>query len=195
MRMTQNQYLSSKSAFVVPMLETKRLLLRAQTLYDFPAHAEIWADPRTRIYFEHTPFNEEDCWLRYVRSAGQWALLGYGFWAVQHKERNKYIGSVGLLNAKRTINLPIRNLPEAAWVIAPDFCRQGLGNEALRTALEWADRTTQGNSWCMIDPPNVPSKALAGSVGYRPHSTVEYKGRPMEIFLRQTGSATIHETT
>ena len=166
-------------------METGRLVLRAAVLDDFPAHAAMWADSRTRTHFQHTPFSEEECWVRFLRSAGQWVMLGYGSWAVQHKESKKYIGSVGLINVRRTMNLAMKDSPEAGWVIAPDFHRQGFGREALSAALAWADRTLHCDTWCMIDPPNVPSKMLADSVGYRSHSTVEYKDHPMEVFFRE----------
>jgi RimJ/RimL family protein N-acetyltransferase len=90
------------------------------------------------------------------------------------------------------MDLPMKDSPEVGWVIAPDFHRQGFGREALCAALAWSDRTLQCDSWCMIDPSNVPSKMLAGSVGFRSHSTVEYQAHPMEVFVRECPTLTTH---
>ena len=48
----------------VPVLQTEHLTLREYRLADFPAHAAIWAHPRTTRDFSGYVFDEENCWLR-----------------------------------------------------------------------------------------------------------------------------------
>ena len=168
----------------VPALQTERLILREYRLEDFPQHSTIWADPRTRRHFS-SPFNEEDVWMRFLRNFGQWALFGYGFWAVEDKASTRYIGAVGFFQAKRPMNLPYRDAPEAGWVIAPDFSGKRVASEAVAAALAWADRhIAAAETWCMIAPENINSQKIARTTGYRPALAVNYKGEAMLTFRR-----------
>ena len=175
---------------MIPVLETRRLFLREYRLQDFPGHAAIWAHPRTTRDFGTYVYDEETCWLRFMRNWGQWAMFGYGLWALEHKDSGRYIGAVGLLQAKRDIGVPYRDAPEAAWVIAPDLHGQGLASEALQTALAWVDANIPApQTWCMINPENLISRKVAARFGYSPAQDGEYKGKPMLTFLRPRGQA------
>src|SRR5476649_1192590 len=137
----------------VPVLETPRLTLREYRLGDFPAHAAIWAHPRTtRDFGLGYVFEEEMCWLRFMRNWGQWDMFGYGLWALEHKQSGRYAGAVGFLQARRAITVPYRDAPEGAWLVAPDLHGQGLACEALTAAFGWADAHVEApQSWCMIN--------------------------------------------
>jgi RimJ/RimL family protein N-acetyltransferase len=170
---------------MIPQLETPRLILRAPVLADFPAHAAIWADPQSTRYFEGYIFSEEDIWLRFQRNMGNWMMFGFGFWAVEDKASGRYIGALGFFHAKREIDVPFADLPEAGWVIAPDSHGQGLANEAMAAAVAWADvHIDAPQSWCMINAANVASQKVAARAGYRPAQDGTYHGKPMLTFLR-----------
>jgi RimJ/RimL family protein N-acetyltransferase len=64
-------------------IDTDRLALRAPTLDDFAAMFEMRRDPDVVRYIGGTTASEEECWARLLRSAGHWALLGYGTWSVR----------------------------------------------------------------------------------------------------------------
>ena len=169
----------------IPALESERLLLRGARLQDFPEHAAMWSDPRTRAYFQNYPYSEEDTWMRFQRNFGQWHLFGYGWWVVEDKASRRYAGSIGFFQAKRAIDVPYGDQPEAGWVIAPDFHRRGYAREALGTALAWADAHIEAqNSWCMINPENLPSRKVAEAAGYHQAQAADYKGAPVMTFLR-----------
>lgn len=173
---------------MTPRLETPRLILRGYTLEDFPAHAELWADVRTTAFFGGYAFDEENCWLRFLRNWGQWALYGYGYWGVEDKASGRYIGNVGLFNAKRDVAVPYRDLPEAGWALHPDFHGQGLITEALAAVFAWADANMEAQqSWAMINPGNVISQKVAARFGYVRAQDSEYKGKPVWTYLRPRG--------
>src|SRR5882762_5918769 len=140
---------------MIPVLETERLILREYRLSDFSAHAAIWAHPRTTRDFDGYGYDEELCWLRFQRNFGQWNLFGYGYWGVEERENGRYIGTVGFSSHRRSIDIPYRDFPEAAWVIAPDHHGLGFASEALAAALDWADTHIEApETWCMINPGN-----------------------------------------
>jgi RimJ/RimL family protein N-acetyltransferase len=175
---------------LIPILETERLILRDYRLEDFPSHAAIWADPRTTRDFRDAfkAFDEELCWLRFLRSFGQWQLFGYGWWGLEEKTSGHYIGSVGFFHAKRAMDIPYRDLPEAGWLIAPDLHGKGLATEAMRAALAWADANIPApESWCMIGPKNIPSQKVADRFGYRRAADAQYNGEDVLTYLRPRG--------
>jgi RimJ/RimL family protein N-acetyltransferase len=172
---------------MIPVLETDRLILREYRLEDFPFHAAMWADPRTTRDFHNAAeaFDEELCWLRFLRSFGQWQLFGYGWWGLEEKTSGRYIGSVGFFHAKRAIEIPCRDAPEAGWVLVPDLHGRGLATEAVRAALAWADANIAApESWCMIGPKNTPSQKIAERFGYRRSGDAHYKGDEVLTYLR-----------
>jgi RimJ/RimL family protein N-acetyltransferase len=172
---------------MAPVLETERLILREYRLEDFPFYAAIRADPRTTRYFRevYKAFDEELCWIRFLRHFGQWQLFGYGNWGLEEKDSGRYIGSVGFFHAKRDIDVPYRQAPEAGWVISPDLHGRGLASEALRAAMAWADANIAApQSWCMIAPQNIASQKIAERIGYSRVANAHYKGEEVLTYLR-----------
>ncbi len=168
-----------------PLLETGRLILRQYRLSDFAAHAAIWAHPRTTRDFDGYSHDEEMCWLRFQRNFGQWALAGHGWWALEEKDSGSYIGSVGFFEARRALDVPYRDLPEAGWVIAPDRHGQGLVSEALTAAFAWGDAQLEApQTWCMIAPQNIISQKVAQRFGYRRAQDCRYKEKSVFTYLR-----------
>ncbi len=167
------------------ILETPRLRLRPHRLDDFPALAAIWADPIVVRHFGGKPFSQEDVWTRLLRYTGHWALLNYGYWAVEEKSTNLFIGDIGFADYHRDIHPPL-DCPEIGWVLASQSHGKGYATEAVRAALAWAD-TTRGwpQTCCIIHPDNTPSIRVAEKCGYRKTLRTEYKSQPSILFTRQ----------
>lgn len=173
---------------MIPRLETPRLILREYRASDFPEHATLWAHPRTTRDFGGYNYTEEDCWLRFLRNWGQWAAFGHGLWGVEHKDTGRYIGCVGFMNAKREIDVPYRDLPEAAWAIAPDLHGQGVATEAMTAAFAWADANIASpQSWAMINPQNDISQKVAARFGFTRAQDSAYKDMPIWTYRRSRG--------
>ena len=60
------------------ILETKRLMLRGHVAADFGASLDMWRDVDVVRHLGRQPLSDEEVWLRLLRYAGNWALLGYG---------------------------------------------------------------------------------------------------------------------
>src|SRR5271170_7727936 len=143
---------------MVPILETERLTLRGHRLDDFSACAAMWADPVVTRHFGAKSLTEEESWTRFLRYAGHWSLLGFGYWVVEEKATGKFIGEIGFADYKRSIESSLKHLPEIGWVLASESHGKGYATEAVRAALVWGDRHfAASRTSCIINPENLPS--------------------------------------
>ena len=145
----------------------------------------MWGDAAVTRYIGGRPFTREEVWARLLRYVGHWALLGYGFWAVEEKATGSFVGEVGFADFKREIEPTIGDTPEAGWVLDPRMHGKGYATEALRAALTWADgRFESGRTVCIIHPENAVSLRVAAKCGYREFCRTTYKGQPAVLFGR-----------
>lgn len=116
----------------IPELRTPRLTLRAFRPGDLPAYAQLLAD-RAIAAFDGVgqPRDEAESWEAMARALGQWALRGYGLFAVEHA--GALIGHAGMLDPA-----PAAPHPELACAIAPAAREQGIATEAADAVRAWA---------------------------------------------------------
>ncbi|BCG92897.1 GNAT family N-acetyltransferase [Mesorhizobium sp. 131-2-1] len=152
----------------VPVIETERTILRAHRLDDFDAYVAMWADPAVTRFIGGKPRTREESWMRFLRHAGLWSLLGYGFWAIEEKASGRFVGEAGFHDLKRDIEPSIEGVPEAGWALAPEAHGRGLASEVVQRALAWGDVTfSPARTVCIIDPENTASLNVAAKCGYR----------------------------
>ena len=169
----------------IPSIETPRLILRGHTLEDFPSYAAMWADPIVTRFLGGVPHSEEDAWARYMRIAGHWALLGFGFWCIVEKSSGLRVGEAGILDVKRNIEPPFHGTPEIGWALLPSVHGKGYATEAVRAILSWGEeRFGKVRMVCIIDPGNAASLRMAERCGFRETVRTTYKGDPTIILER-----------
>jgi RimJ/RimL family protein N-acetyltransferase len=169
----------------IPVIETQRLILRGQTKEDFPAFAAMWADPVVTRFIGGAPLSEEDAWSKFMRIAGHWALLGFGFWGIFEKASGKRIGEAGILDVKREIVPSFHGVPEIGWGLLPEVHGKGYATEAVQAILGWAEnRFGKVRMVCIIDPDNAPSLRVAARCGFKECARTTYKGDPTLILER-----------
>ena len=175
-------------------IETERLILRAHRVEDFEDMHAMWSDPIVTQYIGGKPFSREDVWARLLRYAGNWAMLGYGYWAICERASGNFIGEAGFHNLHREIVPSFGDRPELGFALVPGAHGKGLATEAAQAALDWGDRTWDGGETvCMIAPENVPSGRIAYRLGYREMAATQYKGAPVVLWARRgTNSAPEH---
>ncbi|SFK09401.1 Protein N-acetyltransferase, RimJ/RimL family [Mesorhizobium albiziae] len=180
--------MNSASSAAVPVVETERTILRGHRLDDFEMHAAMWRDPAVTRYIGGKPFTREEAWGRYLRYAGLWAVLGYGFWAIEEKATGKLIGGAGFHDLKRDIVPSLEGIPEAGWGLASSAHGKGLATEVVRAMHVWGDGFfAGGKTVCIIDPQNSASLRVAEKCGYREVMKTTYRGDPTILFERQAG--------
>jgi RimJ/RimL family protein N-acetyltransferase len=177
--------LESADIVQAPVLHTERLTLRSFRLDDFVHSAAMWADPVVTRYIGGVPSNEQQSWTRVLRYVGHWALLGFGYWAVEETANGAFLGEVGFADFRRVIEPPIRDTPELGWVVESRFHGQGFATEAVRAAVAWGDaHLRKKRTVCIIDPENVASSRVAQKCGFRELVRTTYLGEPTIMYER-----------
>jgi RimJ/RimL family protein N-acetyltransferase len=120
------------TTFEIPTLRTERLVLRAFRATDIDAWAAMEANPEVRRYRGNNPRTRNEAWAAMEIILGQWALRGYGVFALGRVHDGAFIGSCGVLHPA--------DWPEAelAYALAQEFWGQGLAAEAVAAARDWA---------------------------------------------------------
>jgi len=169
----------------VPTVETARLRLRGHRIEDFGDCAAMWADPTVTRHIGGRPFSAEEVWSKILRYAGLWALLGYGYWAIEEEVSGRFVGEVGFADFKREIEPSFAGAPEIGWALACWAHGAGFATEAVGAAVAWGDgHFGAARTVCMIDPANAASIRVAQKCGYREFARTTYKGQPT-ILLRR----------
>ena len=119
--------MGNPKAVDAPVIETQRTILRSHRSDDFDTYVAMWADPAVTRFIGGKPRTREESWMRFLRHAGLWSLLGYGFWAVEEKATGRFIGEAGFHDLKRNMAPSIEGIPEAGWALASNAHGRGLG--------------------------------------------------------------------
>jgi RimJ/RimL family protein N-acetyltransferase len=169
----------------VPIVETERLKLRGYRLDDLKDCAAMWADPNVVRYIGGKPFSEEEVWAKMLRYVGHWALMAFGYWAIEEKATGHYVGEIGFADFKRDIRPSLNEIPELGWALISRVHGRGYATEAVRATLTWGEeRFGAARTACLIHPENLQSIRVAEKCGYQEFQRTTYKGQPAIIFAR-----------
>jgi len=168
-----------------PVLDTPRLRLRGHRPDDLPQCVAMWTDPDVIRFIGGEPRSEQLTWARLLAYVGHWALMGFGFWAIEQRDSGEFVGEVGLADFKRDIAAAMRGVPELGFALLPRFHGKGYATEAAGAALSWAEaHLPHSRTVCLIDPQNVASLRVAGKCGYEIFDRGTYNGRPALFLAR-----------
>ena len=142
----------------IPVLETRRLILRGPAAEDYPNFKATFTSYRAR--FMGGPLNPYESWMLYAAEIGHWQIRGYGMWMIHDKVTDETYGMAGGWKPAMW--------PEAeiAWVIWPDKGGKGYALEATDAVRRFLYREkgwTTAVSY--IDPKNLDSIRLAERLG------------------------------
>jgi len=118
------------------IIKTERLILRPiDPDLDFEPWARAMADENTVRYLGTKPMSQAESWRSMAMAVGHWAIRGYGFFSLEHRETGAWVGRVG---PWFPLGWPA---PEVGWTISPDHLNQGYATEAARASLRFAFET------------------------------------------------------
>jgi RimJ/RimL family protein N-acetyltransferase len=150
-----------------PVIQTERLRLRGHDTGDFTDCIAMWAEDEVCSSTVREPSSPQRTWLRILAYRGHWALLGFGYWAVQERDSGRYIGELGFADFKRATNPSLDGVPELGWVLCPWAQGKGYATEALSAAVAWGDAHFEGGrTACIIHRDNQRSFRVAEKLGY-----------------------------
>lgn len=141
-------------------------------------------------FSERGPMSAEESWSRLLRHAGNWALLGYGLFAVIEQDSGEIVGEVGHADFRRGLGPVFDGVPEASWTFAPEVWGRGYAIEAAEAAHRWlAETMAATRTVCMVHRENQRSLRVAARLGYRAFEEIDYRGYPALLFERLAVSA------
>lgn len=190
--------MSDSTPAAIPTIETTRLRLRPHRREDFSACIALWSDSAVTRYIGGQPLSREDVWARFLRYAGSWHLLGFGYWAVEEISTGRCVGELGYALNERTFDPPVSLLdaaglvmPEIGWVLSPQVHGLGYATEGVRAALAWGDSHVAANrAFCIIHPDHSASIRVAQKCGFVECSRLSYETEPTILFTRNRPATT-----
>lgn len=167
--------------YTIPMIETPRLIIRPFQVHDGEAFAILMADPEVMRYSISGPLTDRAKVDHYFqkRIIDHYAERGYGLYAVFEREKDQFIGYVGLIDQ----NIEGENKVELGYRLFPQFWGQGLASEACRAVTNYAF-TTLGlkELISIIDPHNARSLNVAKALGMQLWKSTSFHQIPVQIY-------------
>ena len=146
------------AASSIPVIETKRLVLRGPEPEDYPDFKATFTSYRAR--FMGGPLNKYEAWMLYAAEIGHWNIRGYGMWMIHDKASDDTLGMAG---GWFPAAWPER---EIAWIIWPQASGNGYALEATHAARRYFYNTLGWDgAVSYIDPKNLDSIRLAERLG------------------------------
>ncbi|WP_444926427.1 GNAT family N-acetyltransferase [Microbulbifer sp. TRSA002] len=163
---------------------TERLQLRQWREEDKPVFAEMNADPRVMEFFPSLLTRQQSD-AGVDRSIAHIEKYGWGFWALELRDTNEFLGFVGMKNV--TEDLPFTPAVEIGWRLAFPHWGKGYASEAAQASLDVAFNTlnlSEVVSFTALQ--NLRSQRVMERLGMRRDSLVfEHPLVPSESHLQR----------
>jgi RimJ/RimL family protein N-acetyltransferase len=144
-------------------IETQRLKLRQWRQEDWPAFAKLNADPVVMTYFPKILSAEESTAMA-QKMESLISERGWGFWAVERRGENQFIGFVGL--HKPIYELPVTPCVEIGWRLAKEYWGYGYATEAANASLQVAfEQLNLSEVFAFTPVANKKSQAVMQRIG------------------------------
>nr|WP_294528517.1 GNAT family N-acetyltransferase [uncultured Rhodopila sp.] len=160
----------------IPVLTTPRLVLRGFEAADWDAFAELNTDAAVRRWLGGAVLSREQTWSQMETILGQWALRGYGLFAVELGGR--FAGRVGILHPADWPE------PELAWIIAAPLWGNGLATEAAMCVRDWMFANFAPERLVSyILPENARSRRVAEKLGAVRDGAIVLRGFGSDVWV------------
>ena len=154
----------------IPVIETKRLVLREPRLEDLDALIHFLGSDHTR--FVGGPMTPADACRSLYANVGHWMMRGYGFWVIADKCDGTFLGRVGFLFATGW------HETELGWQVTEAAQGRGIAFEAAKAARAYgAAQMGLEGVISYIDPANTRSRALVERLGCVHERDVTFFGK------------------
>jgi RimJ/RimL family protein N-acetyltransferase len=166
------------TTFEIPTLHTDRLTLRAFRATDLDALADMQANSKVRRFLGGNLLTRAETWSLMERILGQWALRGYGMFAVEVE--GHCAGWTGVLHPLEWLE------PELAYSLDQPFWGRGIATEAVRAARAWAFTRLDVNRLAsFIMPENTRSARVVQKLGAVRDGTTTIRGFTVDWWVHR----------
>lgn len=158
--------------FIIPDLETERLLLRPFRKDDLDPFADLVADPDViqKATYDGTTMTRAQAWNWLCLMLGHWHMRGFGIWGVEEKSTGDFVGRIGLQFLDWFEDV------ELVWMLSKSVWGKGYATEGARAAIEFGLTTLElPRIAAVIHQENEPSIRLAERLGMEREKEVTRK--------------------
>ena len=174
----------------VPIIETARLRLRRHHRDDLANCVAMWSDPNVTKFITGRASTEQQTWARLLSYVGHWALMGFGYWLIEERDSEDFVGEVGLADFKRDITPAMKGIPELGFALASRSHGKGYATESARAVLLWADtHLPYPNTVCLVSAVNLASLHVVEKCGYEMFEQQVYNEQPTLFLSRRAGAS------
>ena len=162
----------NKKNFVLPKIETKRLILRKFTKKDFNDLYEYASDNKVTQYLSWDTYKNIDMAVEYIEHMQEkYAKNEIAPWAIEWKENSKLIGSIGFVHYDK------KNFSaEIGYVLNRNYWNKGIMTEALKEIIRFGfERMHLIKIEAKLNALNLPSEKVMQKSGLRYERTLRKK--------------------
>ena len=162
----------NKKNFVLPKIETKRLILRKFTKKDFNDLYEYASDNKVTQYLSWDTYKNIDMAVEYIEHMlEKYAKNEIAPWAIEWKENSKLIGSIGFVHYDK------KNFSaEIGYVLNRNYWNKGIMTEALKEIIRFGfERMHLIKIEAKLNALNLPSEKVMQKSGLRYERTLRKK--------------------
>lgn len=146
----------------------------------------MWADPLVVQFIGGRASSSQQTWQRMLTYAGHWKFMHYGYWAIEEKSTQTFIGEIGFADFKRDIAASMQNVPEIGFALVSSTHRKGYATEALAAVLAWGDEHLPlKRTVALVNEANAISQRLLEKNGYRVFEHATFGDAPVLFMERQ----------
>lgn len=144
----------------------------------------MWQDPDVVRHIGPPVTWRDESWRKLLSLRGLWDMAGYGYW-IAREHNGAFVGALGFADFARDMAGVNGSWPEAGWVLARHAQGKGFAREALLAAHAWCEASLKPEAtWCIIDPANLRSQALAAWLGYARHGDATFHNAAVTVYVR-----------
>ncbi len=166
--------------FVIPRLNTERLLLRPFMPSDLDPFAEMVADKDVmhNATYDGTPMTRAQAWNWLCLMLGHWHMRGFGIWGVEERSTGELVGRIGLQFLDWFDDV------ELVWMLAKSVWGKGYAAEGARAAISYGlDTLDLLRIAAVIHQENSTSIRLAERLGMEMEKEVKRQEIPFYQYV------------
>jgi ribosomal-protein-alanine N-acetyltransferase len=162
----------------MPILETKRLVLRSFRPDDVDAMEQLFANPDF-MRFSLGVFTERQKTVDFIEKVMGWDRAGMpSHFAVVPRDESSVIGYCGFHHHPE-----VPGEVEIGYRLHPDYWNRGLISEAARAVRDYGFEDLQlPRVISLIHPENIPSRRIAEKNGMKVEKEITFRGFPTLVY-------------